>query len=325
MFQRGLILAVCFVCLSLNTAKADAPDDYQAGLASYQQKDYAKSIQSLKAAVKNDPKNWEAYQLMGNCYYQEKDIPDARDAFKKSLALHPNAELGKFAANLSPVDGSEAAPVQAGKSGSETLGLSQYEQGQSLIEKSRDTLRGLESTQTLSPEAKNIADYGMPQFSKDDNRFQMGLAVGSPVILGLDLGYSLNPMTNVGVGFSYIPSSEDTLYSIEPRIKFYSSPKDLSFFWGAGIAFGGYSDTYDPSQNSSWIGPNLKVGLSLINDGNFYFEMEWAIGFLIITNQTEVYNEYQDQYGNWNFNISYIPRTTFYPAAIPGTRIGLAF
>jgi hypothetical protein len=89
-------------------------DYYQAGLTLYQQKDFTKAIQYFKAAVQIDPLNWQAYQVLGNTYYQTGDNADALEAFDKSLQSHPdNPSLKTFADSLRAKAAVNSNPVTA--------------------------------------------------------------------------------------------------------------------------------------------------------------------------------------------------------------------
>ena len=73
-------------------------DYYVAGLDFYTHKDYAKSISYLQQAVKLDPQNWQAYQILGYDYYLSKQPAQALANFDLSLRLHSdNPPLWKLA------------------------------------------------------------------------------------------------------------------------------------------------------------------------------------------------------------------------------------
>ncbi len=98
-------------------------DYYQAGLSFYQQKDYSKAIQYLKASVQMDPHNWQAEQVLGYSYYMTGDNAEALAAFDRSLQTNPdNPNLKGFADNVraksavgsSPVTSATAPPPGSG-------------------------------------------------------------------------------------------------------------------------------------------------------------------------------------------------------------------
>ncbi len=312
-------------CLGAETTDKN----FQAGLNFFQEKQYIQAIDSFKTAIKLDPGNWTAYVYLGNCYYFTHRGPEAVAAYDRALALHPDPKLQGFADSIrkaTPNPGSSASPPSinpaiSGMTDADSA-LNQFNDGVSLQAESQETLRQYGLTHTLTREQKNVADFGMAHFARDDERFQIGLVIGSPVLTGLDIGYSLDPRTNVGLSFCYLPAGEYNYSSFEPRIKFYSSPKDLSFFWGFGFDIGSYTDSLDPYNNASWLLPNFKFGFGIINSGNLNCEMDWCIGFFIYSdNNGETYT--YDQYGYPEYHNS--PRTTFYPIGGPGLRIGLAF
>ena len=90
-----------FVLLSLFCplgAQATSPEDYyNAGLDLMKQKDYEKAVQYFRAAVDQRPDYWQAYQFLGEAYYQDANRTEAVVAMRESLRLHPrNPDLEKF-------------------------------------------------------------------------------------------------------------------------------------------------------------------------------------------------------------------------------------
>jgi tetratricopeptide (TPR) repeat protein len=72
-------------------------DYYGAGVRLYKQKDYEKAIQYFHAAIEQNPDMWQAYQYMGQSYFQTANRTEALVALQTSLKLHPkNDELRKF-------------------------------------------------------------------------------------------------------------------------------------------------------------------------------------------------------------------------------------
>ena len=70
---------------------------YKAGLELFQQKDYPKALQYFQEAVKERPEMWQAYQYMGESYYQMANVTAALMAMQESLKLHPdNPGLRQF-------------------------------------------------------------------------------------------------------------------------------------------------------------------------------------------------------------------------------------
>ncbi|HVZ81084.1 MAG TPA: tetratricopeptide repeat protein [bacterium] len=81
---------------------AVAPEDYfNAGKDLYDHKDYEKAVKYFHAAVEQRPDYWQAYQLLGQSYYQVANRTEAILAIDESLRLHPNnPELRKFEAKI---------------------------------------------------------------------------------------------------------------------------------------------------------------------------------------------------------------------------------
>ncbi len=80
-------------------ASVPAEDYYNAGIGLFQQKDYDKAIQYFHAAIQEKADFWQAYQFLGEAYYQDSNRTEAVVAIQESLRLHPdNPELKKFLA-----------------------------------------------------------------------------------------------------------------------------------------------------------------------------------------------------------------------------------
>ena len=102
-----------FLCLIPCVLRADynATDYYHAGLNFYRQKDYAQAEKYFKYAVKLDPANWRAHQMLGQSYYFENQKDLAVQEIGKSLELHPeNQPLQAFYNSIHPVP-AVAAPA----------------------------------------------------------------------------------------------------------------------------------------------------------------------------------------------------------------------
>ncbi len=94
---------------------ATSPEYYQAGLRFYNQKKYGEAVRYFKAAIQEDPSNWQAYQLLGYSYYAQGDASDAKAAMDESLSKHPdNPGLRSFKDRLG---GSQTTFSPAGKQG----------------------------------------------------------------------------------------------------------------------------------------------------------------------------------------------------------------
>lgn len=78
-------------------ATVSAEDYYNAGIGLFQQKDYDRAIQYFHAAIQEKPDFWQAYQFLGEAYYQASNRTEAVVAIQQSLKLHSNnPELKKF-------------------------------------------------------------------------------------------------------------------------------------------------------------------------------------------------------------------------------------
>ena len=96
----------------------------------YNQHEYSEASRYFQAAVDADPGNWQAYQGLGLCDYAQGDKAGAKQAFDRSLTIHPdNPQLARFDESLqpgvppphSPPGGGEHSPVVGG--GNFGLGL----------------------------------------------------------------------------------------------------------------------------------------------------------------------------------------------------------
>lgn len=83
-------------------AHAVAPEDYyNAGMDLYNNHDYQKAIQYFHAAVDERPDYWQAYQSLGNAYYQNGNVTAALMAMERSLKLHSdNKKLKEFVSKI---------------------------------------------------------------------------------------------------------------------------------------------------------------------------------------------------------------------------------
>ncbi len=76
-------------------------------------KDFARAIESASAMVQRDPKDANAYNLLGGAYLAGSDVPSARTSFEKALGLQP--DLSTAAINLARIDVVEKKPADARK------------------------------------------------------------------------------------------------------------------------------------------------------------------------------------------------------------------
>ncbi len=236
------IFYVLFAILSFQASVAWSvtSDEYlNAGLSLYQKKQWDQSAQYLKAATQTDPKNWKAFQALGNCLYQQGKEQEALDAFDQSLTLHPDPATQNFADALRKKLGSSGpipppmpgvgapAPIPApgdsyAKAVQEAEGnlryynlnpqdhplLMQYYEGKSLEGQCRASLKQADQSQ-LGVNEKYVELYGGVKSDFYDTHFTLMLGVLTPTIGSLDFGYFLNPTTNVGLMLGYIPLNDE--------------------------------------------------------------------------------------------------------------------
>ena len=72
---------------------------YNAGLAYYSKKDYSKALTKFHQALQRDPKTDLQPQIeknVGLIYFEQSNIPDAVQHFKKSIELNPNLYDAQF-------------------------------------------------------------------------------------------------------------------------------------------------------------------------------------------------------------------------------------
>jgi tetratricopeptide (TPR) repeat protein len=74
------------------------PEDYyNAGSSLFEKGDYPQAIRYFRAAIQAKTDFWQAYQYLGEAYYQTSNRTEAVVAIQESLRLHPNnPELKKF-------------------------------------------------------------------------------------------------------------------------------------------------------------------------------------------------------------------------------------
>jgi tetratricopeptide (TPR) repeat protein len=91
-------LWILFLVLIPAGVWAIAPEDYYAaGMDLFKNHDYDKAVQYFHAAVDQRPDYWQAYQFLGEAYYQTANRTEAIVAMEESLRLHPdNPDLRKF-------------------------------------------------------------------------------------------------------------------------------------------------------------------------------------------------------------------------------------
>jgi len=71
-------------------AKAVASADYQAGKAAVEAKQWTVAAESFRRATLQDPKNADAWNMLGYSSRWAGKYPEAFDAYARALALEPN-------------------------------------------------------------------------------------------------------------------------------------------------------------------------------------------------------------------------------------------
>ena len=88
---------LALVLASVTAWATSTEDYYNAGMDLMKQKDYEKAVQYFRAAVDQRPDYWQAYQFLGEAYYQSANRTEAVVAMQESLRLHPdNLDLRRF-------------------------------------------------------------------------------------------------------------------------------------------------------------------------------------------------------------------------------------
>lgn len=78
-----------------------AISNYQTGNMYYSQKDYVKAMRYFNLTIDIDPRFWQAYQGLGNCYYAKGKLGKAAANYQMALHLNPqNPTLKAFVDTL---------------------------------------------------------------------------------------------------------------------------------------------------------------------------------------------------------------------------------
>jgi tetratricopeptide (TPR) repeat protein len=100
--MKRILLALAVAFLPAVGLAISSEDYYGAGVRLYKDKNYEKAIQYFHAAVEQNPDMWQAYQYMGQSYFQVANRTEALVAIRTSLKLHPNnPELKRFVDKIS--------------------------------------------------------------------------------------------------------------------------------------------------------------------------------------------------------------------------------
>jgi len=199
--MKKIFLALAAISLFLVfSAPAGAQDKavqyYQAGNNLYLQKKYDDAIRYYEAAVDNNPRFWEAFQGLGNCYYGKGDNPKALSNYQRCLSLHPdNPALSSFTASMRAESDKAAAKPVATYTAEE----------QAKIE--RVTLGQKEEHFELAP-AGGIAN---------EQYLGMGFGAGLGGYLMFDPGFGVGGMTHLYIFSKYGFSVE--AFELMPAVK----------------------------------------------------------------------------------------------------------
>ncbi|HEY5037938.1 MAG TPA: tetratricopeptide repeat protein [bacterium] len=95
--MKRILLVLALTSIPAMVLATTTEEFYSAGLTLFQQKDYPKALQYFQEAVKERPGMWQAYQYIGESYYQMANVTAALMAMQESLKLHPdNPGLRQF-------------------------------------------------------------------------------------------------------------------------------------------------------------------------------------------------------------------------------------
>lgn len=80
---------------------ADAHYHYNLGFALKRKGDLPAAVEALKRSVEVDAKDWKSWKLLGNCYYALGSLPEAKQAFEKTLLCSlPPKEVAQLKAGI---------------------------------------------------------------------------------------------------------------------------------------------------------------------------------------------------------------------------------
>lgn len=352
--KRLLVLGLLIIsCGPVPLLAATSGEYFNAGKSLYQQGHLDQAAKYFEAATQTDPNNWQAYQSLGNCRYQLKQLPEALVAFNKSLALHPdNPQLKSFADNLRAQVGSAAAPglPDAGQPNlnqpADQQLLSSFNEAKTQEEKSREGLRQYGQSHPLTEDESYIAQWGEPKGDFRDNHFTFVFGILTPTVGNIDIGFFINPTTNVGAGLFYVPistyngavyngstnsysysySSGDWVY-FEPRIKFYSAPSGLTTYHGFSFIYYGIHEGKDLdgyyNTNFDILGLGYQFGFRTLPMDGMTMELGWKLGVAVLSTTNSSFGVYNSSTGSYVYN----PQTTTipFPYIIPEFRFGFTF
>jgi tetratricopeptide (TPR) repeat protein len=99
--MKKAFLVLAFLLAPISVWATTGDEYYSAGLTLFRQGDFEKSVQYFHAALEAKPDMWEAYQYMGESFYQLGNRTEGVVAIRRSLKLHSdNPTLKKFLAGV---------------------------------------------------------------------------------------------------------------------------------------------------------------------------------------------------------------------------------
>lgn len=104
MKQAGLAAVLFFLLMGIpgiSSAQDQAMENYESANTFYAQKNYDQAIHFYEAAIDANPRFWQAFQGLGNCYYAMGDQTKALTSYQRALSLQPgNPSLSAFVQSL---------------------------------------------------------------------------------------------------------------------------------------------------------------------------------------------------------------------------------
>lgn len=204
--MKSFFVAVLFLSLlPLFGYAQNADDQYKEGLAAYNSKDWDSAVSIMNDVIKNDPSNWQAYQILGYAYSKQKDLENSLQSSEASLKLHPdNPTLQKFVdrlkVKLSETSDtgteSEATSTPTTTSTSEEAESEPTTTPSSTPTQAKTHVVKMTPTVTTTPIVKNEEPFTSHGF--------LDLAVGfDQPALNWQSAYKLSPGGEFGIGYDF--------------------------------------------------------------------------------------------------------------------------
>lgn len=183
------------------------------------------------------------------------------------------------------------------------LYLAEFREGESLIGEARDGFRLDEKTIPMDGETHNLMVYGKKEPARSAHPFTISLAILTPAVLGIDLGYTIAAHWNVGLGVGLI--------GFNPRLKYYLAGDVSSFFLTGGYASfntGTLSINVNSGNGNNGSGSltgdftYLGFGHSFVGSDGSFLEAEFDLGGANLSGQGTGGNNNGSGSGNFNYN-----------------------